>query len=169
MSIVPQNDEKEVAVLDCVQRFFSSHKVGQLLKRCNGIKEKGVSAISLLRYKLSNVFVGRSMYMQQRTGSFKEDFLKNTFYRFLNSTKTNWLRFTSMLASEIIDNEVRNLTDEKRANVFVVDDTLFNRTSCKKTELGSRVFDHVEMKYRKGFCLLTLGWSDGNTFLPVNS
>lgn len=54
-------------------------------------------------------------------------------------------------------------------NVFIIDDTLFNRTSCKKTELGSKVFDHVEMKFRKGFRLLTLGWSDGNTFLPVNS
>lgn len=107
--------------------------------------------------------------MQQRTGSFKEDFSKNTFYRFLNSTKTNWLRFTSMLASGIINDEIKVLTDEKRANVFIVDDTLFGRTSCKKTELGSRVFDHVEMKYRKGFRLLTLGWSDGNTFLPVNS
>lgn len=42
-----------------------------------------------------------------------------------------------MLASEIINNEFSNLTDEKRANVFIVDDTLFNRTSCKKTELGS--------------------------------
>lgn len=31
------------------------------------------------------------------------------------------------------------------------------------------MFDHVEMKFRKGFRLLTLGWSDGNTFLPVNS
>ena len=53
--------------------------------------------------------------------------------------------------------------------MFIVDDTLFNRTSCKKTELGSRVFDHVGMKFRKGFRLLTLGWSDGNTFMPVNS
>lgn len=50
-----------------------------------------------------------------------------------------------------------------------MDDTLFSRSSCKKTELGSRVFDHVEMKFRKGFRLLTLGGSDGNTFLPVNS
>lgn len=169
MSIISQNSENEVAILDCVQRFFSFHKVGSLLKKCNGAKEKGVPAISLLRYKLSNVFVGRSMYMQQRTGSFKEDFSKNTFYRFLNSTKTNWLRFTSMLASQIINDEVKCLTDEKRSNVFIIDDTLFNRTSCKKTELGSRVFDHVEMKFRKGFRLLTLGWSDGNTFLPVNS
>ena len=92
MSIISQDSENEVAVLDCVQRFFSSHKIGSLLKKCNGTKEKGVSAVSLLRYKLSNVFVGRSMYMQQRTGSFKEDFSKNTFYRFLNSPKTNWLR-----------------------------------------------------------------------------
>ena len=169
MSIISQNNENEVAILDCVQRFFSSHKVGSLLKQCNGTKEKGVPAISLLRYKLSNVFTGRSMYMQQRTGSFKEGFSKNTFYRFLNSSKTNWLRFTSSLASEIINGDIKNLTDEKRVNVFIVDDTLFNRTSCKKTELGSRVFDHVGMKFRKGFRLLTLGWSDGNTFMPVNS
>ena len=169
MSIISQDNTNEVAIFDCVQRFFSSHKVGSLLKKCNGTKEKGVPAISLLKYKLSNVFVGRSMYMQQRTGSFKEDFCKNTFYRFLNSTKTNWLRFTSSLASQIINDEIKNLTDKKRANVFIVDDTLFNRTSCKKTELGSRVFDHVGMKFRKGFRLLTLGWSDGNTFMPVNS
>lgn len=169
MSIISQNNADETAVLDCVQRFFSSHKIGSLLKKCNGTKEKGVPAISLLRYKLSNVFVGRCMYMQQRTGSFKEEFSKNTFYRFLNSAKTNWLRFTSALASEIINHEIRDLTDDKRVNVFIVDDTLFDRTSCKKTELGSRVFDHVEMKFRKGFRLLTLGWSDGNTFLPVNS
>lgn len=169
MSIVPQNNENEVAVFDCVQRFFSSHKIGNLLKKCNGTKEKGVPAVSLLRYKLSNVFVGRSMYMQQKTGSFKEDFSKNTFYRFLNSAKTNWLRFTSVLASEIVNKEIKDLTDQKRTNVFIVDDTLFSRTSCKKTELASRIFDHVEMKFRKGFRLLTLGWSDGNTFLPVNS
>ena len=115
------------------------------------------------------MFVGKSMYMQQRTGSFKEEFSKNTFYRFLNSSKTNWLRFTSSLASEIINDDIKHLTDEKRVNVFIVDDTLFHRTSCKKTELGSRVFDHVGMKFRKGFRLLTLGWSDGNTFMPVNS
>ena len=74
MSIISQNNTNEVAVLDCVQRFFSSHKVGDLLKKCNGTKEKGIPAISLLRYKLSNVFVGKSMYMQP-------DPLKKTFVK----------------------------------------------------------------------------------------
>ena len=139
------------------------------MKKCNGTKEKGVPAISLLRYKLGNIFVGRSMYMQQRTGSFREDFSKNTFYRFLNSSKTNWLRFTSLLAADIVNNDIKELTDESRKNVFIIDDSLFNRTSCKKTELGSKVFDHTGMNYKKGYRILTLSWSDGNTLIPVNS
>ena len=169
MSIVSQNNSKENALLDCVQKFFVKYRVGKLLKQCNGTKEKGVSAVSLLKYKLGNIFTGRSMYMQQRTGSFKEDFSKNTFYRFLNSTKTNWLRFTSLLAAEIINNDIRDLTADSRKNVFIIDDSLFSRTSCKKTELGSKVFDHTGMNFKKGFRMLTLSWSDGNTLIPVNS
>ena len=106
--------------------------------------------------------------MQQKTGSFRESFSKNTFYRFLNDPKINWLRFTTLLSKRVADT-VEPLTDADRVNAFIVDDSLFERTSCKKTELGSRVFDHVSMKYRKGYRLMTLGWTDGNTFLPVSS
>ena len=53
--------------------------------------------------------------------------------------------------------------------MFIVDDSLFSRTSCKKTELGSKVFDHTDMHFKKGFRMLTLSWSDGNTLIPVNS
>ena len=120
MSSIPQNYFDENDLIDCVQRFFSKHHVGKLLAKCNGMKEKGVSPVSLLRYKLSNIFIGRSMYMQQRTGSFKEQFSKNTFYRFLNSTKTNWLRFTSLFAADIVNNDIRDLTNQERKNVFII-------------------------------------------------
>ncbi len=53
--------------------------------------------------------------------------------------------------------------------IKIIDDSLFNRTSCKKTELGSKVFDHTDMHFKKGFRMLTLSWSDGNTLIPVNS
>ena len=118
MSSIPKNYSDEKALIDCVQRFFSKHHVGKLLARCNGMNEKGVSPVFLLRYKLSNIFVGRSMYMQQRTGSFKENFFKNTFYRSLNSTKTNWLRFTSLLAADIINHDIYTLTNGKRRALF---------------------------------------------------
>ena len=35
-------------------------------------------------------------------------------------------------------------------------------------ELLSRVFDHSTHNYLKGFRLLTLGWSDGNSFLGID-
>ena len=166
-SILPQ-DQNGQDLFNAISSFFCTFGIGNLLRKCNAQKEKGVPILDIFKYKLCNVFTGRSMYMQQKTGSFRESFSKNTFYRFLNSPKTNWLRFTTLLSKKVAD-KVEPLTNDERVNAFVVDDSLFERTSCKKTELGSRVFDHTSMKYRKGYRLMTLGWTDGNTFLPVNS
>jgi len=38
-----------------------------------------------------------------------------------------------------------------------------------KVKLLAKVYDHAKKSYKYGFRLLTLGWSDGNTFLPVSS
>ena len=56
---------------------------------------------------------------------------------------------------------MKPLTDEKRKDVFIIDDSLFDRSHSKKAELLAKVFDHYSMKFKKGFRLLTLGWSDG--------
>ena len=37
------------------------------------------------------------------------------------------------------------------------------------TTLLAKAYDHANHRYRFGFRMLTLGWSDGSTFLPVNS
>ncbi len=166
-SIIPQDQDGQ-NLFNAISSFFFTFGVGMLLRKCNAQKEKGIPVLDIFKYKLCNVFSDRSMYMQQKTGSFRESFSKNTFYRFLNNPKTNWLRFTTLLSRKVADT-VKPLTEENRVNAFVVDDSLFERTSCKKTELGSRVFDHTSMKYRKGYRLMTVGWTDGNTFLPVNS
>ena len=165
-SILPQDQDGQ-DLFNAISSFFTRFGVGKLLRKCNAQKEKGVPVLQIFKYKLCNAFSDRSMYMQQKTGSYKETFSKNTFYRFLNGKKTNWLRFTTLLSKAVADT-IEPLTDKSRVNAFVVDDSLFERTSCKKTELGSRVFDHTTMRYTKGYRLLTLGWTDGNTFLPVN-
>ncbi len=166
-SIIPQ-DQDGKNIFNAISAFFRDFMIGKLLRQCNAQKEKGVPVLNIFKYKLCNIFSGRSMYMQQRTGSYRENFSKNTFYRFLNNAKINWLRFTSLLSKKVAD-AIEPLTNEDRINAFVVDDSLFERTSCKKTELGSKVFDHTTMRYRKGYRLMTLGWTDGNTFLPINS
>ena len=148
-SILPQEQDGH-DLFNAISSFFSKFKIGKLLRKCNAQKEKGVPVLDIFKYKLCNVFA------------------KNTYYRFLNNPRINWLRFTTMLSKAVADT-VEPLTEDDRINAFVVDDSLFERTSCKMTELGSRVFDHVSMRFRKGFRLMALGWTDGNTFLPINS
>lgn len=64
--------------------------------------------------------------------------------------------------------DIAPLTSEARRNVLIIDDSLFSRNRSKKVELLARVYDHVSGTYVKGFRMLTLGWSDGNTFLPLS-
>ena len=162
---ISQNEQREIE--GTLKKFFADYGIRSLLKACRAEKQKGHSAFEIFRYLLCLVFCDRSMYMQIMTGRYTEAFGKNTVYRFLNSVKTNWERMTCMLSARIINGSIRKLTSEDRKDVFIFDDSLFQRIGGRKTELCSRVFDHVTMKYRHGFRMLTLGWSDGNSFFPI--
>lgn len=96
-------------------------------------------------------------------------FRKDTVYRFMKMTQINWIRFTTVLSSRIIKDAIVPLDSEDRANVLIVDDSMFERNRSKKVELLTKVYDHAKHAYKFGFRMLTLGWSDGSTFLPVNS
>ena len=91
-------------------------------------------------------------------------FERDTFYRFLNSCAIHWRKFTLLLGTVIIQKAIAPLTSEARRNVRIIDDSLFIRNRSKKVEL----LVHVSGTYVKGFRMLTLGWSDGNTFLPLS-
>lgn len=168
MSSIPQNKKNENEISDFVTKFMKDFQIGKLLFQCNAGKLKGIPVVDVFRYLFCLIFSDRSMYMQQKTGVFDAGFCKNTVYRFLNSTKTNWLRFTTLLSSRIINSFMKPLTSEERKDVFIIDDSLFDRSRSSKTELLAKVFDHCSMKYKRGFRMLTLGWSDGNSFVPVN-
>lgn len=79
------------------------------------------------------------------------------------------VKFTTILSSRIIKEAIVPLDSEDRVNVLIIDDTMFERNRSKKVELFTKVFDHAKHRYTFGFRMLTLGWSDGSTFLPVNS
>ena len=85
----------------------------------------------------------------------------------MNSSSINWRKFTLQLSSAIIQ-KIEPLTNERRRNVLIIDDSLFSQARAKKIERLAKVYDHVEHKYTKGFRMLTLDWSDGNSFLPLS-
>ena len=168
MSSIPHSEGNENEISNSVTNFMNKFQIGKLLFKCNAGKAKGIPVIEVFRYLFCLISSDRSMYMQRKTGTFDGSFCKNTVYRFLNNAKINWFRFTTLLSSRIINDFMKPLTGENRKDVFVIDDSLFDRSRSKKTELLAKVFDHCSMKYKNGYRMLTLGWSDGNSFVPIN-
>lgn len=164
-SIISNNDKTEKFNFT-IDKFFHNYKIGYILKQCNFRKEKGFSCIRILKFIFMLVFTGKNLFRTLDSENSTE-FSKDTVYRFLNSSNFNWRKFLLLLSTAIIKNFVYPLTSKDRVNVLIVDDSLYSRNRSKAVELLARVKDHVSGKYVKGFRLLTLGWSDGNTFLPL--
>jgi hypothetical protein len=92
---------------------------------------------------------------------------KDAVYRFLNHSGYAWRRFLMLLSSSTVD-KVQALTSTDRVSVLVIDDSMFERNRSKSVELLSRFKDHATGCYYKGFRMLTMGWSDGHTFIPID-
>ena len=161
-----QNDNQ---ISKSIKKFFTRFHIFSALKAANAYKRKGIPVTEVFQYLFLLIFSNRSMYMSLLTGRNTPNFAKDTVYRFMKRVQINWIRFTTILASRIINNAIFPLDSENRANVLIIDDSIFERNRSKKVELLAKIYDHAKHKYRFGFRMLTLGWSDGSTFLPVNS
>ena len=114
------------------------------------------------------VFTGKNLFRDLQADPAGNEIGKDTVYRFLNSVNANWRKFLHLLSAAVIRKQILPLTSEQTPKVFIVDDSLYNRNRSKKVELLARVHDHNENRYYCGFRLLTLGWSDGSTCVPVS-
>ena len=141
-------------------------QIGKLLRRSNITKSCGVSAYEVFQFLVLLVFQGKNLFRFLNSKRKDQAVSKNTYYRFLNNTSFNWTRFILLLSAKVTC-IFSTLTDPKRVKVLVLDDSVVKRNRSKSVELLARVYDHVEHKFQKGFTLLTLGWSDGYSFVPV--
>lgn len=166
---ITQNNQNDKQISESIKRFFLRFHVSSALKASNAYKQKGVPVIEIFQYLFLLIFSNRSMYMCFITGKNTPSFAKDTVYRFMKMLQINWIRFTTILASRIIKEAIVPLDSEVRVNVLTIDDSMFERNRSKKVELLAKVYDHAKHTYKFGFRMLTLGWTDGCTFLPVNS
>ena len=166
---IPQANQNDKQISKSIQRFFTRFHISSALKASNAYKKKGVPVVEVFPYLFLLIFSNRSMYMSLITGRNTPGFAKDTVYRFMKMLQINWIRFTTLLSSRIIKDAIVPLDSKERSNVLIIDDSMFERNRSKKVELLARAYDHANHRYRFGFRMLTLGWSDGSTFLPVNS
>ena len=168
MNIVPHHHHSCEAASSKIQQFFAEFHVSQILRSCNAYKLRGFAVMAIFLVAFEAVFQRRSFYQGKKDAPYSIPFERDTFYRFLNSCAIHWRKFTLLLGTAVIQKAIAPLTSEARRNVLIIDDSLFSRSSSKKVELLARVYDHVSGTYVKGFRMLTLGWRDGNTFLPLS-
>lgn len=166
---ITQDNQNDKVLTEKIQSFFKRFHVASALKAANAYKKRGFPVLSVFQYLFLLVFSNRSMYMNLVMGKNLPGFCKDTAYRFMKMNCINWIRFTTLLSSRIVSQSIYDLTSDQRVNAFVVDDSMFERGRSKKVELLTKVWDHAKACYCYGFRMLTLGWTDGTSFLPVNS
>ncbi len=166
---ITQANQNDKQISKSIKRFFMRFHISSALKAANAYKKKGIPVVEVFQYLFLLIFSNRSMYMSLITGRNTPGFAKDTVYCFMKMLQINWIRFTTLLASRIIRDAIVPLDSGERKNVLIIDDSMFERNRSKKVELLAKAYDHANHRYRFGFRMLTLGWSDGSTFLPVNS
>lgn len=150
----------------------STFKELNMLKhlRIAGItKSFGFSCAYIFQLIFCMIFENKNWFRMLESKKATDIPAKDTVYRFLNQSTFNWRRFLLSLVASVIG-KVSKLTRHDRPKVLILDDSSYDRNRSKHVELLARCFDHASQKMRfyKGFRMLTLGWSDGATFLPVD-
>ena len=92
-----------------VGSFLRKFQVSDILKQCNGYKQKGFSVIQLFTYLVTLMFQPLSTYMSMRVGAYKEPFSKNTIRRFCNNACKQYLKYTKECQSTSFDSLTAHL------------------------------------------------------------
>lgn len=165
-TILPNNHTNQ-GLNSSVVHFFHEQKLGTLLNQSNIRKEVGFSPLFLFQFIFSLVLQGENLYRTLDSGREPQAPSKDAVYRLLNNATYNWRKFLVLLIQNVITKTLLPLVSENRERVLIVDNSLYSRARSKSVEMLALVHDHTTGNFVRGFRMLTLGWSDGNTFIPL--
>jgi hypothetical protein len=149
-----------------INNFCSSFNIPTILNRSGVRKSKGFAAKDIFFTLLSLPFLGINLFHGVVQND-KAPYNKDVVYDFLKNEKFNWRKVVLSLVVKIV-NLFRDLTNQNREKVLIIDDSCLKRPRSKMVELLARLFDHSEGKYYKGYKLLSICWSDGVSTLPLD-
>jgi hypothetical protein len=164
------NDVRKNA--DTIFRILTTMKIARIGKFFDSIKRCGVNVSDILMllllmpfFHLDSVPVLAKSRLAQAQGI---DCGNSVFYDLKNNPKANWRSLLYLVAMRFMDLTEKlnpNLTNAIRA--FIFDDSPLPKTS-HKTELVSRVHDHVSGSFILGYKILVMGYWDGLSFYPLD-
>ena len=182
--------------MDTIRSFMASFGIVALLISCNILKMSviGISASEMFAFLMSQCFSQFSIYRRSQMGTLPEGVSTSSVSRFLSNPKFLWETFLFKLGGKAVS-YLQGLDSENEKCVFTGDDTDVNRVvrgretqrkgkkkqyrkltkSMKssrrhrgtRTELVSRKYDHARKVRSTGFRMLTLGFADKLSFIPL--
>lgn len=163
---IDSKSQADIHVQSQINDFFDRFKIGTILHHCGVRKRHGYGVRSLIETIFTLPFVGKNFF---RGIVINEElsFGKDAAYEILKGSTSNWRKILLSLGYCLFL-FFNKLTSEDRESVLIIDDSPYDRSRSKKVELLSRVWDHSEQRYMKGFRMLTICWSDGASSLPLD-
>ena len=165
MAIISQKTYEEKCQNESLIKFAKKYNLARILKQSNIRKAKGVGALTVFIHLMSVRFSGKSLnrllWENKMCGK------KDVYYRFMNSVSANWYKFIRLLSALVIADCIRTYSPED-IPVYILDDTIHKRNRSNEVELLTRVRDHNDGRYYRGFRCLTLGYHNTRHFLPID-
>ena len=153
-----------------ILKEFNLNYINLLLSKS---KSKGENAAKIFQilfvlqyFDLKNI---RDFYQSKKSQCI--DFKKDVLYDFMKNPKIDWRTiiylFIKQLFKVIESKQTADKQEVKPATFFILDDTLIEKSGKKIEQIG-KVFDHCSHSYSIGMKILTLGFWDGKSFIPLD-
>jgi DDE superfamily endonuclease len=163
---IASQSQAHVDIQSKIDDFFGRFKIASLMHRCGVRKHHGHSARSLTKAIFTLPFIGKNFFRGIVLNN-ELPFGKDAAYELLKGQTYNWRRVLLSLGIRLFE-VINRLTSEARESVLIIDDSPYDRSRSKWVELLSSVWDHSTKRFLKGFRMLTICWSDGNSCLPMD-
>lgn len=161
-----QKQQQAIHLQSRIDSFFDNFTIGTLLNESGIRKVRGAKPTELVKAIFCLPFEGSSFF-RYFVEEKKEKYSKDCVYSLLRNPHYNWRRVLLLLASKI-SSVLELLTDKPERKVLVIDDSVYNKSHSRFVELLAQVYDHCDHRYIRGFKMLTVGWTDGSSFLPLD-
>lgn len=163
-----QNNDRLGESLIRLLKKFNLAKIGKILLEG---KSKGVCPKQIFMTLFLFPFFGiKNINSWMRSGFCGDtESKKDVYYELINNPKIDWRKIVSLFTRGFVKT-VEKHSEEKVVDspkCLIVDDSLLDKKG-KKMEFMGKVFDHCTHTYRLGIKLLTLGWWDSKSFIPLD-
>lgn len=158
------------AMVDIFNNLLGKFDLRYINKLFSGAKKRGVDGSKIFQTLFVFRLLDFSNVAQLMQSGFSKELShkKDVFYDFLNNANIHWRSIMLLFFKQVyhlIDAKSDQNADEIKC--LIIDDTQLDKTG-KTIEFIGKVFDHCTHTYQLGMKMLTLGYTDGKTFLPID-